>query len=45
MNGVMRIESILDCLDALGGTEEDLDKVMQIESIYQKLNPREEESR
>ena len=31
-------------LDALGGTEEDLDKIMQIEATYQKLNPREEKS-
>ena len=41
MAGSMKIESILKTLESLGGTEEDLDKIMQIENIYQRLNPRE----
>jgi len=41
MNGTLKIESILSLLSGLGGTEDDMEKVMQIEHIFRKLNPKE----
>ena len=44
LNGSMKIESILQTLEALGGVEEDIEKIMLIETKYQKLNPKEDKN-
>lgn len=42
MQGIMQAANVVAVLEALGGTEEDLEKVMLLESIYQEKRPKEE---